>query len=630
MLKTTAGQAIVNAGLPLELRDYTRRLDKRGVQALLQRVAETQPERYKDIAQHLLRVGQDAAYYSGGFTFGLDDLRPTTAALTARQRLQAQADAIYAANLPPAAKAAQLIALLGSQQKPLEDAVMAEATATNNPFARQVLSGARGSAANLKSLIGFDGMYVDHRNRPLPVPVLHSYSEGLTPIEYWAGTFGARKGVVDTKLATQRSGFLAKQFNQAVHRLLVTAVDDPDDDGQNVNHIGLPVDTDDEDNVGALLAYPVGGYGRNTPLTAKIISDLTERGFKRILVRSPLTGGPPQGGVYARDVGFRERGGLPPRGDYVGLAAAQALSERLTQGMLGSKHLGGVAGRDGTVTGFPLINQLVQVPKVFKGGAAHAQADGVVGHIREAPQGGHYVTIDGQQHYVDPESRVLVKPGDVVEAGDVLSTGIPNPAEVVRHKGIGEGRSYFTRTLRQAFSDSGAKANRRNIELLAAGLLNHVQLTAEHGPYVPDDIVPYNLLLRDWQPREGSRELAAHEAAGKYLEQPALHYSVGTKLRPSVLKSLAEFGVKRVTVHDEPPPFEPLMLRAMTQLQYDPDVLARHLGSGLEKATLSGVHRGAVSEPGGTSFASAVVFDPLRFGRQGLTQGWRPPAADRR
>ena len=388
----------------------------------------------------------------------------------------------------------------------------------------------------------------------------------------------------------------------------------------------MPVDTDDMDNEGALLAHDVGPYKKNTVLSPKILKHLSRLGKKRIVVRSAMVGGSPEGGVYAHDVGVRERGGLPGRGEQVGLTAAQAISEPVSQGQLKAKHSGGVAGEEKAVSGFDYLNQLIQVPKHFKGGAAHAHLDGVVQRVEPAPAGGQYVTINGEQHYVAKGFDLRVKKGDTVEAGDVISEGIPNPDEITRHKGHGEGKRYFVQAMRHAMRDAGMTAHRRNLELLARGLINHVRLTEEYGDYVPDDVIPYSTLEHSYQPREGHTISEPKRALGKYLEAPILHYSIGTKVRPSMLKDFDEFGVKELTVHDEPPPFRPEMVRAMTSLQHDPDWMTRMYGSGLKKSLLSATHRGGVSDELGTSFVPSLSRS-VDFGRnpKALVRQPEPP-----
>jgi hypothetical protein len=1147
MLRTTIGQLAVNHALPEDLKDHGRVLDKKGLEKLLQQLAEKYPDRYREIVQHLARVGHHTAQLTGGFSFGPEHLRVSVAGKRAQQELRQQVQGIYAnKGLSDDEKEKQVVDLLEAKGDETTAAVLKESLSEHNPLALQVLSGARGNAMNLRSLRGAgDLMYVDHRNRPLPVPILHNYGQGLTPVEYYAGTFGARKGVADTKFAVQDSGFAclssttlvrmadgatkpivavepgdlvlgadyhgkvfpvrvvkrfdngvravwryrfrdgksrngyieleatedhqvlalmkrgragtphgdknsiltptklplcrasqgfrmvppqgsrstagiseplawviglllgdgglsggsvnfsnadeallaaasadltshgyvlkkvtnhpyeytvadtqmapyrhdtvvgnrytagirhrlrarlselgllglkspekfippcvddwndasvarllagvfdtdgwvtlpetttipavgltmtalavvakvrelllfrfgiagcpvrrivrknpdekdqytfvindrrsikrlgaavrmtgergdkfrellqsmhaavrndeytysfvgkeplgdlptydlevdhpdhlfvlangmivsnSKQFNQVSHRLVVTGLDYEGDADLDVTPRGLPVKIDDPDNEGALLAADAGPYKRNTVLTPKILADLRASGQERLLVRSPMVGGHPSGGLYARDVGIREKGTLPPTGDFVGIAAAQALSEPLTQGMLclgvgtmvrmadgtsqpietvvagdwvcgaslsgtifpvrvvavhangdrfcarfyaaghavavtatpahqvvvagqkvalvevcgrpllwidetgqartvvpstykpvgeiptfdlevdhpdhlfvlanglivsnSSKHSGGVAGAAKGVLGFPLINQLVQVPKTFKGGAAHAQTDGRVTSVRPAPQGGTYVTVGKQLHYIGHGFEPKVKVGAEVEAGDVLSEGIPNPAEVVRHKGIGEGRRYFTDVFNQAFKDSGMPAHRRNVEILARGLIDHVALDDEWEEHVPGDVVPYQQLEHKWQPRAGHKIVDVRQAKDHYLEKPVLHYSIGTLVRPSVVKNLQAFGVQNVMVHQDPPPFQPLMIRGMENLAHDPDWMTRFLGSYLKKNFLKGVHRGDFSDEHGTSYVPALARS-IDFGKAGPVVGYK-------
>lgn len=620
MIKTTLGQILINDALPPTLRDYSRRLDKKGTSALFQEIVDKHPDQYREIAKKLSDIGRRTATEFGGYSFGIDDLQVPENVNKMKIDLQNRVDKILSSRLPGDQKHEAVIELLRGKAKEFEDAVYTEAVKNKNPLAMQVISGSRGNPGNIKSIIGGDLLYEDQAGRILPVPILKGYAQGLSPVNYFAGSYGARKGVVDVKQATQDAGAFGKQLNQVTHRLVVTAMD-ADEPEENVR--GMPVDTEDESNEGALLALPVGNYRRNQILTPKILSDLKAKGHDRILIRSPITGGPRQGGLYSADVGVRERGGLSPIGDFVGMAASQALSEKLSQAQLASKHAGGVAGKSTAVSGFKYINQLAQVPKVFPGGAAHAQVDGKVAAIYDAPAGGKYLMIAGKRHFVRPGFEIKVKPGQIVEAGDVLSDGLPNPAEIVTHKGVGEGRRYFVDLMKKVYSDSGLKAHRRNIELLARGLINHVQLTEEMGDYLPDDVISYNTLEHAYKPREGHAVVPPKNAVGKYLERPVLHHSIGTRIQPSMLKDFDHFGIKHVIVHHEPPPFQPIMIRAMENLAHDPDFMSQQLGTNLKKSLLTSTHRGRVSNELGTSFVPGLAR-AVDFGRAGATKTWDP------
>lgn len=616
-LKSTVGQILVNSALPEELRDYSRALDKPNLSKLLAEVGKKYPGKYRDISHRLSQIGAHAAYVSGVNSFGLEHLRVAKSAVARRRQFNLEFGKILNDDrLTDKERARKIILLAGESQLLDRDEIYAESDKEGNPFATQLKGTGRGNKVNLQSLRGSDWLYQDHQGRVIPVPITRSYSRGLSPIEYWAGTYGAREGVLSAKFATRNAGYLSKQLNQVAHRLVVT---DVDRDGEPDTVIGLPVPVDDDDNEGSLLAMPAGGYKRNTVLTPKILNHLRRQGVKRLLVRSPAAGGAPDGSLYARDVGVREFGVLPSRGELPGIVAAQALSEPLAQAQLSKKHSGGVVGGVNLATGFDYLRDLLQVPKTFKGTAAHARLDGAVRQIEDAPAGGKYVTIDDERHYVGSGYDLLVKPGDKVEAGDVLSEGEPNPAMITQYKGLGEGRRYFIKAFTDGMRNSGMRVNRRNVELLARGLINHVRLTEEIGDFAPDDVVAYSTLASYYKPREGFEDKPPIAAVGRYLEKPYLHYSIGTRLKPSMAKTLNEFGINSVTVHADAPPFEPEMIRAAANLRHDEDWQTRMFDSGLKGSLLANVHRGGTSDEAGTSFVPALAKS-VRFGEIGAVR----------
>jgi DNA-directed RNA polymerase subunit beta' len=481
-----------------------------------------------------------------------------------------------------------------------------------NALAMQVNSGARGNPVQFSATNVGDLLVQDHRDNVIPIPLLNSYSEGLDPVEYWAGSYGARKGMVDLKFATPKGGFLGKQLSLAAHRLIVT-----EDDCGTKN--GIPVDADDVDNVGAVLARDSSGVTAGSIIDMKSLKKFGK--VDEIIVRSALTC-QARDGVCAQCVGVREKGKLPEIGDNVGITAAQAISEPITQSAISSKHSGGVAGAGPTAGGFDAINQLVQVPKTFKGGAAIANVDGIVNSIEKAPQGGSYIGIAGERHYVAPEFDPLVAPGDKVEAGDVISEGLANPSEIVRHKGIGAGRWHFMKVFRNTLRDSKISANRRNVELLSRGLINHARVTEEDGPNdtLPDDIVEFSTLTRGYKPRRGTQKLQSNRALGMYLEEPVLQYSIGSKITPRTAADMQKHGVTEVQAHQDVPSFEPEMVRAMDVLSYNDDWQVRLGGFHLKKNLLESVHRGRGTEEHSTSFIPSLA-KTIQFGKAPVKPG---------
>jgi len=217
---------------------------------------------------------------------------------------------------------------------------------------------------------------------------------------------------------------------------------------------------------------------------------------------------------------------------------------------------------------------------------------------------------------------VNVKPGDRVDAGDILSSGIPNPADLVRHRGIGAGRLDFVQIFQNAFKDSGMPANRRNIELLSRGLVNHIRVNDLDGVdnALPDDIVEYSAVERNYKPRYGFRVTKPTASIGKYLERPVHQYSIGTRITKKMANELRDRGVGDITVHDDPPPFSPVMVRAMEQLTVSPDWQTRLGGSYLQRGLLEALHRGRGSTPTSVSYIPGLAVGK-GFGEKLTTEG---------
>ena len=796
---TTAGQLAVNEALPESMRDYSGlKLDKAGISKLMSRLAVEHPEQYRDVSHRLNQLGNSTAYFSGANSFSLKSLARSQKSADLREQMEAELDQTLADDtLNDKQRSSQILSRIDKYRERQTAGIYDESLAEKNPLAMQILSGARGNKANLVSLRGGDLFYTDHRDRVIPVPVFNSYSEGLSPADFYAGSFGARKGVVDGKLSVMNSGYLSKMASQSTHRLVVTDEEDDTDREEHSALRGLPVAVDDMDSVGSLLARPTLGYPRNTVLTSAILNKLKTKGLEEILVRSPTVGGSRDGGVFARDVGYREYGRLPTRGEFVGLVAAQAAGEPLAQGGLclfaeslvrmangstkriceikvgdwvvgcdhdgrlthvrvlnvfqngvkpcvrtqftyrhetpiqvelistedhkllavdaefravqttvlefgvafqaivpvrgvtghlpehqlmsgmpshqsdlheqpklfvafrdstvpvgeletwdievehpdhlfvlanglvvgnSSKHSGGVAGAGTTASGFDYIQSLIQIPKTFNGMATHSQQDGSVSSVEVAPAGGFTVTINGEPHHVRPDNKLLVKRGDQLEAGDLLSDGIPSPAEFVKHKGIGEGRQQFVQAIRAAYKSGGFNIHRRNAELLGRGLIDHVRLDEDVEGFNQNDVVSYSTLERDWKPRSGALSTSPTAAKGMFLERPVLHYSLGTQLKPSVLAKLKKHGISEVTVNNEPLPFTPEMIRAQDNLHYDQDWMTRLYGSGLKSSLLDAAHKGLASDPDGTSFVPSIASS-VDFGKSKYIQPASRPEA---
>ena len=593
---TTVGQVIVNEALPPRFRDYGRVMDSNGIEEVLEAVARDAPEEYAGVTKRLMDIGNDAAFDTGT-TIRLSDLRPAYDKRPLLKALDIAEGRIRGdRSLAEAQKSEMVERLYDRANSRLMDETYGAELARRNQLALQVASRARGNKTQLAAFISSPGTYSTPSGKMVPMFIRHSFAEGLTPAEYWAGSFGARTGVVSTKTATAKGGAFGKLLSASAISQVITS-----DDCETA--AGLPVRLDDDDNIGAVLARPAGPYDAGTVITKSVLSELRkDRGLDEIVVRSPVTCGC-KDGVCSKCAGIRETGGFPPIGYNLGTNAASAFAERITQQGLNVKHSGKKADGKGRFSGFNVFTGLAKVPKVFPDRATISSVDGTVSRIEDAPQGGTYIYVAdshgaSSRHYVAPGYGIEVKVGDELEAGDQMSDGVIDPSELVKYKGIGEARRYWANRFTQAIRDSGMAANRRNAEVLARTVMNTVRLNSEDeaGEGLPGDVVTYTRWSNGFKPRADSALVApAASSVGKYLEQPVLHYTIGTRITPSVLRTLRKFKVDRMMVNDAEPDVTPFMERIEDSNAEKPDWMAR-LGTTYLKSRLQeDVARGAES-----------------------------------
>jgi hypothetical protein len=169
------------------------------------------------------------------------------------------------------------------------------------------------------------------------------------------------------------------------------------------------------------------------------------------------------------------------------------------------------------------------------------------------------------RHYLPPGRALLHQIGDRVEEGDALSDGVLNPADVVRHRGVGEGRQHFVRAMGDAFRENGLSINRRNLEVLARGVIRHVTIEDPDGvgDHLVDDTVNYDAIEKSHVPPPDAAALHPRKAVGQYLHRSALHYTIGTRVTPRVAKELEELGEGEVLASPTKPGFRPEMVRLM-------------------------------------------------------------------
>ena len=607
---TTVGKLLLKSAVPQSFQEYvtTTELDKKGTTTLFNRLAEEAPNQYKEAVSKLTRLGFEVSTRMGS-TVGLQDLLSPVDKEQKFKELDEKAEAIRKEFATDKKKRDQkLLELYGSFAKAIDAELVDVGVKKNQTLAKVIRSGSRGSAQQYRQTVFSPFLVQDAKGNVLvDFPVKHSFAEGLTLPEYLSATFGARQGEVAKKLAVADAGAFSKELSRASMTL---KVEEHDCGTEN----GIEVPVDDKDSIGTFLARAVGGFNRNNEVSGRMLNELKNKGFSHVIVRSPITCQSPRkyhsGAVCQMCAGRREKG-LPALGEYIGITAASTLGEPLAQGQLNVKHTSGSAGGPSIAGGFDLINQLASIPKHFKNKSAVAEKDGKVTEVRKAPQGGYYIVVAGDEYYVPAGFEPKVKVGDTVEAGDVLSEGIVNPADVVRLKGIGEGRRYYATTMKKTFDDSGMGGiNRRNFELIAKNAIDHVRITDNNGlgDFLPGEVVHYQVIEKDYQPRPGSVLTRIDQAYNKYLEQPVLHYTIGTRVTHKLIEALKKHGIESVMVHNNPPPFEPEMQRLDAVPVYEPDWMHQLYSTNLERRLINAVNSGASSSLKGPSPVPGLAY----------------------
>lgn len=573
---------LVNSYLPDDLKDYSQVYDSKSINRILYAVALKHPDLYAKLEKQIGDIGRNASYINGE-TITLGDLEP----VIDRKALYDSMDSEIKALPRDRNFTGRRREIFQKYNNIIEKETAKAGLAKRNNIAMSVLSGARGKNPQFKAMVSTPGTYSDYKGETVDVFSKESFADGIRPAMFCASTNGTRASVVSAKVSTAKGGDWAKQMAAISANQVIR-----EQDCKTGNGISLPID--DTSIVGRKLAKDAGKFKAGEFVTREMLASMANDGVKNVVVRSALTCGT-KNGLCAHCIGKYFNGGkLPKIGDSVGLVASTSSSEPVTQMALSAKHTAGMTKDKMTFSGLPVIQQFTQSPEKFKDRATLSEVDGKVDSVEEAPQGGMYVTVAGRRHYVLPGHDVEVKAGDTVEAGDELSEGLADAEDIVRLKGLGAGRKYYADRLSRILEDSGAASDRRNIEIIARGAVNHVRITGNDsvGAYLPDDVVDYNALQATYAAPETSIRTAPSQAVGKYIQEPVLHYSIGTRVTPNVAKDLKDNGYDSVLVDQSVPGFEPELVRLRTASHNNRDWLASQATSYLTQQIEDSVVRG--------------------------------------
>ena len=356
-----------------------------------------------------------------------------------------------------------------------------------NPIYMMVKSGARGNMNQLRQIAGMRGLMASTTGKAVEIPIKSSFAEGLDALEYFISAHGARKGLSDTALRTADSGYLTRRLVDVSQDIIVREHDCGTSEGLIIYDIkdgNQVIEKIQERLVGRFVTKDVIDpktkeviVDTDTMITEEIAEKIVEAGIEKVEVRSALACRSKHGvcqKCYGMGLARRD---LVSIGESVGIIAAQSIGEPGTQLTMRTIHSGGVAGVADITQGLPRVEELFEARKP-KGVAIISEIDGKV-KIKETKKKKEVVVTskDDSRTYTIPfGSKMKVKDGDMVEAGDAFIEGSVNPNEILAIKGPEGVYEYLISEVQKVYRNQGVDINDKHIEVIGRQMLKKVRV----------------------------------------------------------------------------------------------------------------------------------------------------------
>ena len=348
-------------------------------------------------------------------------------------------------------------------------------------------SGARGSKNQIKQLAGMRGLMANASGKTVEIPVKSNFREGLSVLEYFTSSHGARKGLADTALRTADSGYLTRRLVDVSQDVIINEEDCGTTDGIEVSAF-----VDGSEEIEKLYDRIVGRYAlldvinpqddsivvqAGEMIVESLAEKIVELGIEKVWIRTPMDCKSKQGicaKCYGRNLAT---GNKAPIGESVGIIAAQSIGEPGTQLTMRTFHTGGVAGGDIT-QGLPRVEELFEARKP-KGLAVITEVSGVV-TLEEVGRKKEAVVIDDngyEYRYIIPYGSILkFKDGQRVEAGYPLTQGSINPHDILRVNGIQGVQNYIVKEVQRVYRLQGVDINDKHIEIIVRQMMQKAKV----------------------------------------------------------------------------------------------------------------------------------------------------------
>lgn len=393
-----------------------------------------------------------------------------------------------------------------------------------------IISGARGSMSNVTQMAGMKGLIQNTTGRTIDFPIIPSFKEGLSPIEYFITTHGSRKGLADTALNTARAGYLTRRLVDVAQDVVITEEDCGTKAGKRmtaevISGLEIPLSKSIRGRVLAKDIVTEAGetlFKRGHLLGKDDVALVEEKGVQEVYVRTPMVCKTIYGvcrQCYGLDLG---RNHLVDRGESVGIVAAQAIGEPGTQLTLRTFHAGGLAGVDIT-QGLPRVEEIFEC-RTVKNPALVNKYAGTVAEIKDTGTEKIIVVLsnkdsgakkDSVDYTVGPRRVPIVKVGQDVQGGELLTDGSANIEEVYEFGGREAAEDYIIREIIKVYELQGASIARKHLEIIVRQMFSRRKVKdAGDTSFSPGDIIEATELMEE---NAKMRDTGLKEAKGALM-----------------------------------------------------------------------------------------------------------------
>lgn len=496
IIETSAGRILFNNLLPLDYPFINKEVTNSVMNSIMDDVITHRT--MEEVVTLIDAVKKFGFRYvtESGITWSIDDVKVPAAKTQVIEETAKKAEVVFAEYndglLSEEEKTRKTITLWQEAKDKVEKLVAANLD-RNSPVHDMVVSGARGSMGQVTQMVGMKGLISNAQGETIELPITSSFKEGLTPIEYFITTHGARKGMTDTALNTARAGYLTRRLFVVAQSVMVTEEDCGTKEGVEIKRVGASgIATPMVKSVtGRVLSKDIEKDGkvlfkRNHLVTKDDAKVLDAENIDSLFVRSPLTCKTAQGvcaQCYGYDLGKNK---LVEVGEAIGTVAAQAIGEPGTQLTMRTFHAGGVATVGGDITaGLPRIEEIFD-NRSPKNPAVVATHDGVITEVKEVnkeriikmlPDVPTKSKKGSEVEYTFHYARVpVVKVGQHVSKGDFLTDGSADLEELFELAGKERAQEYIITEAKKIYELQGENVSRKHLEVVVREMFSRVRI----------------------------------------------------------------------------------------------------------------------------------------------------------